>query len=215
MILSRITTHDQHHVGVLDVDPTVGHCAASECGPQTGDRRAVSNPGLRFEIADPQAAHCLNGKIIQLVGVGTTADPSDTFTAIDSVSFIVLLDKGRITRLFNLACDFVEGIVPGDVFPTVRAWPAHLRFEQTAIVENILLERSAFRAECTAIDRMIGIALNVHDLWNGVLGFVTKRVNDYAAAHGTIWTSAARLCRARYLQPLRLRVDRSKVEAEG
>jgi hypothetical protein len=44
--LGRIPTHDQHHVGVLDVDPAVRHRAASECGPQTGDRRTVSNPGL-------------------------------------------------------------------------------------------------------------------------------------------------------------------------
>jgi hypothetical protein len=62
---------------------------------------------------------------------------------------------------------------------------------------------------------MIRITFNVHDLWDDVLGFVTNCVNDYAAAHGAIWTSAARFCRARYLQPLRLRVDRSKAEAEG
>ena len=57
VILGGIAAHDQHHVCVLDVDPAVGHCAASECGPQTGDRWAVSNAGLVFQVADPQAAH--------------------------------------------------------------------------------------------------------------------------------------------------------------
>ncbi len=57
MVFRRIPTHDQHHVGVLDVDPAIGHCPASECWPQTGDRRAMSNPSLVFQVADPQAAH--------------------------------------------------------------------------------------------------------------------------------------------------------------
>jgi hypothetical protein len=64
VVLGWIAAHNQHHVGVLDVDPAVGHRAASEGGPQTGDRRTVSNPGLRFEIADPQAAHGLDGEEI-------------------------------------------------------------------------------------------------------------------------------------------------------
>jgi hypothetical protein len=46
VVFGRIpdSQHDQHHLGVLDVDPAVGHCAASERGPQTGDRWRVSNP---------------------------------------------------------------------------------------------------------------------------------------------------------------------------
>ena len=35
VILSRISTHDQHHVGVLDVDPAVGHRPAPESWSQT------------------------------------------------------------------------------------------------------------------------------------------------------------------------------------
>src|ERR1700722_3079737 len=35
MILRRVAAHDQHHVGVLDVDPAVGHRPASECWSQT------------------------------------------------------------------------------------------------------------------------------------------------------------------------------------
>src|SRR5499425_381966 len=83
VVLSRIAAHDQHHVGVLDVDPAVGHCAASEGGPQTGDRRTVSNSGLRFEVADPQAAHRLNGKIVQFVRISTTTGPPDSLATID------------------------------------------------------------------------------------------------------------------------------------
>ncbi len=35
MVLGRISAHDQHHVGVLDVDPAVGHCPAPESWSQT------------------------------------------------------------------------------------------------------------------------------------------------------------------------------------
>src|SRR5438876_730098 len=52
-------------------------------GPQTGDRRTVSNAGLGFEIADPQAAHAFHDEVIELVGIGTAAGPGYSFTAID------------------------------------------------------------------------------------------------------------------------------------
>src|SRR6266480_2882019 len=97
----------------------------------------------------------------------------------------------------------------------IRTGTPDLRFQQTTIVQNVLLERSAFGTECPAIDRMIWITFHVHDLWNGILGFVAKCINDYTAAHRAVWTSAACFCRARYLQSLSLRIDRSKAEAEG
>ena len=85
VVLGRVAAHDQHHVGVLDVDPAVGHRAASERGPQTGDRGTVSNPGLVFQVADPQAAHGLDDQVIELVSVGAAAGPGNAFAAVDSV----------------------------------------------------------------------------------------------------------------------------------
>ena len=35
MILRRIPAHDEHHVGVLDIDPAVGHCAPAKRWSQT------------------------------------------------------------------------------------------------------------------------------------------------------------------------------------
>src|SRR5436190_6395887 len=107
VVLSRIATHNQHHVGVLDVDPAVGHRAASEGGPQTGDRRTVSNPGLRFEIADPKAAHCLDGKKIQFVSVSASADPANRFQTIDGKAVLVLIDERGIARLLRPTRDFL------------------------------------------------------------------------------------------------------------
>ena len=79
---------------------------------------------------------------------------------------------------------------------------------------NLLLERSAFRTQRTAIDRMIGIAFNVHDLRRNILCTIPDRVNDDAATDGTIRTRAAGFSRAIDLQTLRLCINRRKIEAE-
>src|SRR6185503_11092055 len=117
MVLGRIATHDQHHVCVLDVDPAVGHCAASECGPQTGDRWTVSNPGLRFEVYDPQAAHRFDGEIIQFVGISATTCPADGLETIDRMATLIFFDERRIARLLHPTSNVIYGIIPRDVFP--------------------------------------------------------------------------------------------------
>ena len=153
--LGRIATHDQHHVGVLDVDPAVGHRAASECGPQTGDRRTVSNPGLVFDVADPHAAHRLDDEIVEFVRVGAAAGERDAFAAVDDAAVRVLLDERRVARLLHPLSDLVERLIPADVLPVIRARPPHLGLQQPPIAQDFLLERRALRAQRPAIDRMV------------------------------------------------------------
>src|SRR5689334_20803819 len=188
VVLSRIATHDQHHVGVLDVDPAVGHCAASEGGPQTGDRRTVSNPGLRFEVAEAQAAHCLYGEKIQFVRVSAAADPTDCFHAIDGVTALVFLNERGVACLLGPASNLIDGLVPGDVFPVIRTWTSHSRFHEPTVVDDFLLERSAFGTQRAAIDWSVGVAFDMDHLWNRILRFVAESVNDDAAAYGAIRT---------------------------
>src|SRR5271166_2913921 len=144
MVFGWVASHDQHHVGILDVDPAVRHCAASKGGPQTGDRWAVSNPGLVFQVADPQAAHTFDGAIIKLVGIGATAGEGHAFTAVDGVTVGVGFDERVVAGLFDLLRDLSVSLIPGDVFPIGGAGTTDLRFQQAALVENVLLERRAF-----------------------------------------------------------------------
>ena len=123
--------------------------------------------------------------------------------------------KVVVARLFHLLRDLAVGLLPGDVFPIGGSRPSHLRLEQPAIIQDVLLERRAFRAQRSAIDGMIGIALDVHHLRDRVLGLVAERVDDHAAAHRTIGTSAAGLAGARNFQVLGLRVDRSEIKSKG
>src|ERR1700694_3447241 len=172
MVLGGIAAHDQHHVGVLDVDPAIGHCAASEGGPQTGDRWAVSNAGLVFQVADPQAAHTFYDQIIRFVGVGAAAGEGKAFAAIDGVAGSVLLDKCIVARLLHPLRNLAIGLVPRNVFPVGGSGTPHLRLQQAAFVKNVLLERRSFGAERAAIDGVVGIAFDVHDLGDRVLGFI-------------------------------------------
>ena len=75
---------------------------------------------------------------------------------------------------------------------SVRPGPPHLRLQQAALIQDVLLERSALRAERAAIDGMVGIAFDVDHLGGHVLGPVAEGVNDDAAAHRAIRTSGAR-----------------------
>src|SRR5271157_6632013 len=61
---------------------------------------------------------------------------------------------------------------------------------------------------------MVWIALDVHDLWNGVLRLVAERVNNDATTHRTIRTGAARLAGARDFQALGLGVNGREVESQ-
>ena len=89
-----------------------------------------------------------------------------------------------------------------------------LRLRQAPIIEDVLLERCAFRAERATINRVIGIAFHMDDLRRCVLCLVAEGMNDNATTHRTIWACAARLSCARDSEALCLGVDRRKIEAE-
>src|SRR5271166_2336559 len=61
---------------------------------------------------------------------------------------------------------------------------------------------------------MIGIALDVDDLRDGVFGLVAEGINDDAAAHGAIWASAAGLTGAGNFEALRLGLQRREIEPQ-
>src|SRR5208337_3558799 len=215
MVFGWIAAHDQHQVSVLDVDPAIGHCAASEGGPQTGDRGAVSNPGLVFQVADPQAAHGLDDQVVELVGIGAAAGEGDAFAAIDSVAGGILFEEGVVARLLHLLRNFAVSLLPRDVFPMVRSGAAHLRLEQPAIVENVLRQRRSLGTERAPVNGVIGIAFDVHNLRDGVLRLVSQGVDNHAATDGTVRTGAAGFAGTGNLEALGLGMKRGQVESQS
>src|SRR5262249_9743611 len=87
---------------------------------------------------------------------------------------------------------------------------------QATFAVDVVFERDAFGAERAAIDRMVGVALDVDD--GGacdVFGPVAERVDDHAATDRAVWAGRSRLGRARNLQLADGGVSRSEIEAEG
>ena len=76
-------------------------------------------------------------------------------------------------------------------------------------------ERRSFGAERAAIDGVVGIAFDVDDLRDRVLGLVAQGVDDDATTDRTIRTGAARFAGAGNLEGLGLGVNRSQIKAEG
>ena len=89
-----------------------------------------------------------------------------------------------------------------------------MRFHQATLVDDVLLEGSTLWTQSATIDRVIGITFDVDYLRHRVLRFVAERMNDHAAAYGTVGTRTTRLSCTLDLQSLRLRVNRRKAEAE-
>ena len=83
MVFGDVAAFHQDRLAVLQVDPVVGHGAATECGPQTGDRGAMSKPGLMFDVGHAEQPGRLLKEVTLLVRVLRAAHEADGVGAID------------------------------------------------------------------------------------------------------------------------------------
>src|SRR5439155_24895166 len=134
--------------------------AASERGPQTGDRWPVSNPGLILQVHHAQTAHRFHDEVVQFVRVRAAAGPRDPFATVHYPASRVFLDECGVSRLLHMARNLVDGRVPVDVLPAIRPRPAHLGPEKPPLILDVLLERGTLGTQRAAVDRVIRIALD-------------------------------------------------------
>ncbi len=110
--------------------------------------------------------------------------------------------------------DALDGEVPGLLFPHRAARrPVH-DLRQPPVVDDVLLERDALRAERALIDGMIGVTLDVDDGRLHVARAIAQRVDDHAAADRAVGTGRARFGGPRDLQLAHRGVGGRQVEAE-
>jgi hypothetical protein len=100
----------------------------------------VSNPGLIFYIGQAQRAHGLHYEIVELVGVGASADPCQAFASVYGAAQRVFFDEGVVARFLDPVADLVDCLGPGNVLPMIGAGPPHLRLEQPPRIQDVLLE---------------------------------------------------------------------------
>ena len=119
MVLRRVSAHDQDDIGVQHVDPMVGHRSPTERGRQTGDRGAVSEPGLVLDVHQAEGPHEFHEEIGLLVVQRRAAEAGDGLGAVyDSPVHRCL--ESFIARLFDSRGDPLECPVPAFFPPTPR-----------------------------------------------------------------------------------------------
>src|SRR5215475_12572512 len=193
MVLGRVSSHGEHEIGVLDVEPAIGHRTPTERGGQTGHRGAVSYSCLTVSVDHSHRLHELVLEPVELVGVGAAADDRDPGCAVDNLAPRVPGDEGSIAGVLDVPGDLADGLVPGDLLPAVRTGTAHHGHRDAVGVVDVVPERASLRAQGSAIRGVIRITLDVDHRWSDVLRLVSQGVNDRSAAHGTVGADAAGL----------------------
>ena len=174
----------------------------------------MSNPSLVFDIADPHAPHTLDDEIVHFVCVGTAAYEGNSFAAVHRVPPRVFGYKRLITLFLEPSADLIDRVVPGNVLPIRSTGSANLRLGEASRAYDFLLERSALRAQCAAIDGMIRIPLYMDNLWSHVLGFVAPSVDDDATSHSAVRARGSSFrCAGDFERP-QLRISWRQVKTE-
>ena len=83
MVLRHIAAFHQDRLAMLQVDPVVGHGAAPECCPQTGDRGAMSKSGLMLDKRHAKQTGSFLKEVALLVGILSAAHKRDRVSSID------------------------------------------------------------------------------------------------------------------------------------
>ena len=131
--LGRIAAHDQDQIGVLDINPMVGHRTTPERRSQTGHRGGVSNARLGIEGNDAESAQNLMGEIARLVVDRGTGQEAGGVPAVDGDALAVGgLEVGVPVGLHMLG-DTGEGLVPGDNLPLLGAGLAHFGHQEAVL----------------------------------------------------------------------------------
>src|SRR5579883_908701 len=162
-----------------------------------------------------QAPHRLHNEVVELIGVGAAAGEADVLATIHGETVGISFNECIVASFLGFLSDFFDRLVPADVLPVIRAGAAHLRFQQSPLVQDVLVQGRPFGTEGSAVDRVVGIAFHVYHLGSDVLGFVTESMDNDAATDGAIGAGRSSLGGSGYLQFACLGLSRSHVETEN
>ena len=211
MVFGGIAADDENAITVDDVDPVIGHRAASERLCQSRNSGAVSDTGLVLDVGQPHGSQhgLVDPAFLVVQGRGT--DRGDALAAIDRTALGVLGHKARVPRVLDLAGDAVERPVPGLLFPLLAVRRAVKHLENPAVVLAELVMGGAFGAQRAFVDGMVGIALDVDHPPLAVL----VRAGDQPASHRAIAAHRGGLLGEGEFGRLGLGPGRAQVEAES
>ena len=161
--LGGIAAHDDDDVGVLDVNPMVGHRAATERRGQTGHRRTVSDPRLVVEAQQPGAANDLVGDPAGFVARGGGGEEACGRPAVDDAAVTVFGNEVLVPVVLHQPGDLCKRLVPGNALPFISAGGAVFRILEPVGAVDEVHQAGALRAQGTPVHRMVRVALDVED----------------------------------------------------
>ena len=99
--LGGVAAHDQHHVGIFNVHPVVGHRTATKGGCQRGDGRPVAQACLAIDSDHPEAAGKFAVENAGLITGGRGAEHAGGGPAVDGLPLRIFFNKVRVTVIFH------------------------------------------------------------------------------------------------------------------
>src|SRR4051794_14534899 len=177
--LGEVAAFDDDAVGILHVHEAGGRATAAEGRSHAGDGRAVAQPGLVLHLDDAQGRPELLDEVVLLVVQRRAAEVGDAHRAVGAVPVQLLL-PGLPARLDDPVGHHVQRLVQRQPFP-VRAVRAAVQDVVAPGRAGGQLERAgALRAESSAVDRRVRIALDLDDL-------LVLDVHVLGAADPAVW----------------------------
>ena len=193
VVLGRVGTHNQHTVTIGDVLPMVAHRAASERLCQSRYSCAVSEPRLVLYVHQAERSHkCLNGPGFFVVH-GGRAERSNAESPVDGLALVVFLGKGGVAGAFDVGRNAVEHPVPLHFFPFFGFGGAVHGLGGPGFVFGDLPKAGALGTQGAFVDGVIRVAFKVQHPVRAVARGLVARVDQCAAAHGTVTTDGRRL----------------------
>ena len=184
--LGGVAAHNQHHVGVLDIDPVVGHCATAQRWRQRRNRWRMAQACLAI---DAQHAECSREALVQKSGFVTRRRRTQHACgqpSVDGHACGIFFNEVGVAIILHQPCDTGDGLVPTDARPFVGAWRTVFRVFEALLTVNKINQPGALGAQRATADRVIRVAFNMENARLGVFCPITQAVHQNAATHRAI-----------------------------
>ncbi|MNT53270.1 hypothetical protein D3C72_1903510 [compost metagenome] len=107
-----VTAHDQHHVGVFNINPVIGHRPATKGGCQGGNGWTVAQTCLTVDRHHAQRAGKFSVENTGFIAGRRRTEHARGCPAVDRQPLGVLFDKVGVTIRFHQTGDTLDGVVP-------------------------------------------------------------------------------------------------------
>jgi hypothetical protein len=159
-----IAANNQSTVRVFNINPVIGHRAASERLSQSRNSCAVSDTGLMIHVDDAHASQCLMNDGAFLVAHLGGAQVENLLYPVDDLSAFIGGFKILVAGFLDPSRQSFQHPLPALFFPLVAVWSAVLGLQDSVVAVDHGIHGRAFCAQSPFADRVTRIAFGAHNL---------------------------------------------------